>query len=390
MNATICRTSKVRGLADVLHQFVSAIALIVCFGIPVQSDAYDNTRNPPFQPAITGRYFGNVSVHPDGEHWLITESVEKTKGIATSIVWLYHLPTRTMKRYELPDAYQYAFARYSPSGRHIVMTRYPKPAIAGEPAFRASIAQGEIVMMNADGTDFKVLPIPKGKIFSPVMSPDERRIAYWLSTKDRPPGERTLMGNFELHEFDRDTEMSRRFSRSFSFYGFRTLGYVSADEIMMGADGLLLEKNKSLSFGSIFESKIYFVKRERSEKIQHFHSDFKFANSPVSDSLGNIYYEADVDGVGISIVKQSPERFTSIWRVPRDAVNIYDICVEPGGKYLTIIYLLKSTNGLRANKDAGKSIAIFDVKKEMWVDVALPALETAGGIRAVGKESFYQ
>ncbi len=388
-----CLLVAARRAADTLgrvsRQCLWSGAALLLSSMPGQVSAYDNSRSPPFQPATTGRDFGNVSVHPDGEHWLVTESVEKNKGVVNSIVWLYHLPTRTQKRYQLSDAYQYEFARFSPSGRHIVMTRYPKPAIAGEPAFRASIAQGEIVMMNTDGTDFRVLPIPKGKIFLPVMSPDERRIAYWLSTKDRAPGERTLITNFEVHEFDRDKEITRRFSEYFSFYEFRSLAYIADDTIMMGAYGLMQGKSNHPNPNNLFASQIFLSKRDSKEVIHSFMT-FRNANTPASDSIGNTYFGTEVEKIGIAVARQSSNGKVSVWRVPNNLSRINDICAEPGGRYLAIVYHLQTTNQYREKNKNLKSLAIFDLKKEIWVDVAPPVLQTADSIRIIEQKDSSQ
>ncbi len=351
-----------------------------------ESIAYDNTRDPPFQAATEGRRFGSISVHPDGEQWLITETVMKNHDAQSEVIWLYHLPTKSMRQYQLPGAYQYVFPRFSPSGRYVLMSRYPVPIDAGQKAFRRALTQSEIVMMNTDGTGFQVLPIPKGRIFMPVMSPDESKVAFWLAKKERPPGERTILTNFTVFEFDVSTGSTRQFAGNFAFYEFHSLAYISNDQIVLGANGLVEGDSFPHQSSDLAESQIFFQKRGVKEILNRSYTEFQGARDPTLDSLGNTYFKAEIKHIGISIVMQTIRRKFVIWRVPGSAADILKIYADPTGNYLAVLYLLPTSYGSPVRRQRLGSIALFDVKKEIWVNVMPPLYQTADLIPVFERE----
>jgi len=78
---------------------------------------YDNTKFPSFDTKIPHRGFQHISIHPNEEEWLITESADKT------YFFLYNLKTKSLQRYGLPEDYQYTFATFSPDGKQIAIVR---------------------------------------------------------------------------------------------------------------------------------------------------------------------------------------------------------------------------------------------------------------------------
>jgi hypothetical protein len=355
-----------------------------------ESIAYDNTRDPPFQAATEGRRFGSISVHPDGEQWLITETVMGDRGELQGIVWQYHVPTKSLRQYQLPTGYRYGYARFSPTGRYVLMVRYPLPVDTSPKAFRETIVQSEIVMMNTDGTGFQVLPIPRGRIFMPVMSPDESKVAFWLAKKERPPGERTILSHFTVLEFDIQTGSTRPFSGPFEFYEFHSLDYTSDDEIMIGAYGLFTEKPEDIWKRSIHENQIYTIKRSPTADLKPVLSIYKYANRPTRDYRGNVYFEAEIDSYGISIVRKTPEKNTFIWRVPRDAAEISKIYAAPRGEYLLVLYVIRDNRGTTFRARKAYSIAMFDLKKEVWTDVAPPFYQSVNAIQVHEYSALYK
>lgn len=344
------------------------------------STAYDNTRDPPFQATTEGRRFGSISVHPDGEQWLITETVMKDHGVQSEVIWLFHLPTKIMRQYQLPGAYQYAFPRFSPTGRYVLMSRYPIPVDTGQKAFREALMQSEIVMMNIDGTGFRVLPVPKGRIFMPVMSPDESKVAFWLSKKERPPGERTIFTHFTVLEFDVKTGNTSQFAGKFAFHEFHSLAYISNDQIIMGAYGLV--EGDSIPPRPMYthENQIFIQKRGAKESLRQPNIAFQGARDPTLDSDGNTYFKTEVKNIGISIARQSAEKNSSVWRIPSGAADVLKIYAAPRGDYLAVLYLLPTSYGSPLRRQRLGSLALFDLHKEIWVNVMPPLYQTAQNI----------
>src|SRR5438876_257158 len=70
----------------------------------------------------------------------------------------YHLTTKNLQRYALPAGYFYTAANFSPRGHYVLMSRVLKTD-REEERVRQAYENAEIVLMKADGTDFKVLPL---------------------------------------------------------------------------------------------------------------------------------------------------------------------------------------------------------------------------------------
>ena len=105
--------------AQKIFRWIStALSVFAC----TPSIAYDNSKFPPFQSVTADRKFQQISIHPNGEEWLITE--EKGKNY----LLLYSLKTKRLQRYETPGNYEYTFAAFTRTGDQIVMIRRELPA----------------------------------------------------------------------------------------------------------------------------------------------------------------------------------------------------------------------------------------------------------------------
>ena len=363
---------EIQRFLNQIFKWVASFGLVAFSANSIsETAAYDNSRSPPFEAPKEGRVISRVSIHPDGEHWIFTEAVDKTGGVMTNIVWLFHLPTRKLRRYQLPEDHQYGYVRFSPSGRFVVMARYPNQRDGSEAEYRRVISEVELVMMNMDGSEFKVLSVPKGMLLMPVVSPDEKKVLYSISKKMRDPGERTLLTNFDIYEFDIESGKNYPYSRSLTFYSFHSIDYISNDEILIGAYGLLAGGSVPSHTPSIHASEVYYLKRGSEEGPRALFSMFKSANDPTVDAKGNIFFEAYVDNVGISIVRHSSEKSTSIWRLPKSVTDISDICVDPKGKYLAATYRFHVPYRSPSRTRGIGSVAVFDLKKQIWFDAFL-------------------
>ena len=58
--------------------------------------------------------------------------------------------------------------------------------IGGHADIMNSYANGEIVIMNRDGSGYRVLPIPRNRIVGPTLSPSGEKLAYLVASSDKP------------------------------------------------------------------------------------------------------------------------------------------------------------------------------------------------------------
>lgn len=168
------------------------------------------TTRTPFSPPNGGRAIRSLSVHPNGVDWLFVECAQD--GDNRCDVMRYQLASGRLYRYALPAAYSYIYARYSPKGNFIVMSRRPVYGDTEED-LRRSLNDSEIVLMRQDGRALEVIPTALGNKLWPFMSLDETRIAYWRVARLVPPGNRIRLFDFDIWEFDRRAMVERPFAR---------------------------------------------------------------------------------------------------------------------------------------------------------------------------------
>ncbi len=263
-----------------------------------------------------GRDFREISVHPNGEELLFTECIyEPQKEPAGDCAVLrYHLPTKRLYRYALPTGYVYPTASFSPRGNYIVMYRLPKIGITQD-AVRQAHEQSEIMLMKADGTDFRVVPLTTGIKVAPIMSQDETRVAYWRSTL-RPPGSKTFMSHFDVWEVDLKTGHDQLFAGPFVFFTRARLQYLSPDELLMGAYGPKEEFAPSLrEYQKKYNSSsVYRIQRSMTRLPEPILTEVEYANFPSCDHVGNLYFKGQRPGT--SLFRKSVQGKIEQWGWP--------------------------------------------------------------------------
>jgi len=333
--------------------------------------AYDNTRHPPFEATLIGRGFQNISIHPNGDEWLISEYSDAFTPYSSCYLLLYKLSDHSYKRLDLPKNYSYVSANFSPSGEQIVFVRQPPSLIGDHADIMNSYANGEIVIMNRDGSDYRVLPIPRNRILGPTLSPSGTKLAYLVASSDKPPGRGTYMAYFEIWEFDFKSREHRLFAGPINFYHAAVISYSSESEIIAGA---IFPTHTGTAdrpdyLGQYQASEIFRIKRGMRFAPEPSYYDLPYAKLPTVDLGGNVYYETAPAKIGFSLVRKDSSGNTSIWREPklnRASVSLY--AAAPSGDYVAFIY-----RGIPPkSKDGTSALGYFDLKNEKWISVTPP------------------
>jgi len=330
---------------------------------------------PPFIIEKNGRDFDRVSIHPNSEEWLFTECSRELNPEGDCHILRYHLNTKQLQRYALPDGYLYSYASFSPQGHFIVMSRIPKHD-GSEEKIRQSIENAEIVMMRSDGTDFRVLPITKGRKLAPFMSKDETKIAYWRSMVLRPPGSKSRTTDFDVCEYDLKTHGDFLFAGPHHFFGGGNAQYVSEDEILLGSTG---PGKYAQSLGEYWKqfngSEVYKLKRKTVDLPNPSFTEIEHARNPSVDKMGNVYLEVEPPNVGVSFLRVSPSGEIYYWQAQVNIVirGLRQILVAPNGQYLAFIYVAEGTN----YRDRKSAFGMLNTSNSQWIPVAIPALRTS-------------
>ncbi len=358
----------------VLH--TSIFLLLAMLNTRVAS-AYDNSVFPPFEASKVGREINWISIHPDGERWLISECMDPddSKGFRCDL-FLYNFKTKEYQKYDLPPGYLYLYAKFSPRGSLIVAVRRPLHGDYGYDAEIKSFKNSEIFTMKLDGTAIKVMPNLSGHMKLPSMSEDETKIVYWQSATVRPPGNRTIFGHFDVHEYDIATAKEKMFAGPYRFFEARGLEYISKDQVVATAYGPSQYAPDIGKYSDQFNSsEIYIFERGEIDLPAPLYVDVEHAVDITMDKTGRVFVLATDKNDGISIFRMSNE--PRHWRIPKLVPGgITRLIVSPTGQYIAFIYPLRTSR----SQPPSNNVGIFDLNEARWLPVSLPPTTSAVSI----------
>lgn len=338
--------------------------------------SYDNSRPPPFEMEKEKRGFSWLSIHPDGERWLITECTDRLgQPLGSCYLFLYNRQTQLYQRYDLDPHYMYADGQFSPSGDTIVAVRRPRPTEITHEEKNRVYVNAEILLMDVDGSNLRVLPIPQGFVKQPAMSPDGSKVAYWRAAKARRPGAKTWLTDFDLWEFDLVSGENRLFAGEHRFFLANGVQYASNDEVLANAEYPATTPITIFEYVKKYGSnKIYFLKRGVNELPPPAFSGAKSVYSAALGANKRVYLLGALPTHGNSIIEMEGDRVKQYWRVPHlSDTGISSLFGSTGAAYLLFSY---SSVPIRAPSPA-TGIGMFDLRQERWLPVSLPMPELA-------------
>lgn len=344
------------------------------------ANSYDDPnfhKFPKFELETPSREFQYLSIHPNGEDWLITESSHGGQ------ILLYNLKTNRLQRFELPGDYEYTFATFSPSGKKIALVR--KQRFPGDQVLDriAELKTSQIAFMDRDGSHFRVLPIPSAIIVSVAISPDERKIAYWVGKTIRKPGSKTLVADFDIREFNFATNNDELFSGPFNFFGINGIYYLDDSILVAGASAPRALIGKMENYEDRFnQSEIYRLTRRQSGVPDPIFFTNYYAHSPAIDRKKNIYVIDYPKKTGRSITRKTSDGKSVSWQTPNlNGCSIYGLSPSPEGDYIAFIY------GQTTVQTGQKKFAIgvLDVGDGIWTSKSIPSSDTASPIAVTAK-----
>ncbi len=333
--------------------------------------AYDNSRSPSFEAARVGRGFENISIHPNGDEWLVSEFSNAFTPHKAGYLLIYNLRDHSYQRLDLPMNYSYLGASFSSTGEKILFIRQPPSRKGGHDDVMNSYARGEIVIMNRDGSDYRVLPMPPNRVVCPTLSPSGTKLAYLVASSDKPPARWTFMAYYDIWEFDLNSGENQLFAGPLTFYHATMISYLSESEIIASAM-FPYHTGTDEHYGSFSQyqgSEIFRIKRGIRFAPEPIYYDLPFAKFPSVDQQGNIFHETAPSNIGLSLPRNDIHGNTTIWRAPRmNMAAVSQYTVDPGGAYVAFIYggpPIKS-------KEGSSALGYFDLKTEKWISVAPP------------------
>lgn len=345
--------------------------------------AYDNSTFPPFTLEKSKRGYSWLSIHPDGERWLITECTDRIappKG--NCYLFLYNLKTKAYQRYDMPPGYAYTEASFSPKGDWIVGVRRPQLFGATDKESIDAYGQGEVLMMRVDGSGFRLLTAPRGPIKRPAISPDGKKLAYWQWNRTVSPERRFRFVDYDLRELNLETSADRLFAGDYKFLVAHSLQYLTDNELLIGAEtptagGMTPFKYYS-KYGS---SQLYLIQRGTTDVPPPAFWKIPAVSVGSADKNLHIYFLADHKETSQSIVEFHSQQELRHWRAPNFGENtIVALSASPDGSHLGFIY----TASPIGSPDIRLGIGMFDIRNERWIPLSLPLPELAAPLRVGG------
>ena len=374
--------SLFRRLLQASHIVFAFVFLSLLVGT---AKAYDNSTFPPFTLEKSKRGYSWLSIHPDGERWLITECTDRIAPPKHSCyLFLYNLKTRAYQRYDMPPGYVHTEASFSPRGDWIVAIRRPQLFGATDKESLDAYGQGEVLMMRVDGSGFRVLPAPRGPVKRPAISPDGKKLAYWEWNRTASPERRVRFIDNDLRELDLETGADRLFAGDYKFLVAHSLQYLTDNDLLIGAetptaDGMTPFKYYR-KYGS---SQLYLIQRGTTDIPPPAFWKIPSVSVGSADKNLHIYVLADHKETGNSIVEFHSQQELRHWRAPNFGENtIVALSASPDGSHLGFIYPASPIG----SPERRSGIGMFDIKKEHWAPLSLPFPELASAIFIKGEK----
>lgn len=342
-------------------------------------DSTANTSENSLGDTQKGREFSCLSVHPNGEELFF---VEIDKNRLHSKVLRYNLKNGRLQHYNLQDeAYIYLEAKISPSGKYVVMTRIPRLFSDYEAKMPEALKSTEIAIMKSDGTDFKVLKLSRGFKHAPIISNDDSKVAYWRGSL-RPPHSKTLAICLDIWEVDLDTGTDTLFAGPFEFFQGSQMQYLPGDGIILAKAYAAREQGIGLKLNKYNNSNVYKISRGLTEVPDPILTEISWANYPVTDRAGNLYFQGARPYT--SLFKKTPHGEIEQWKMPGEFVYIISSCVAPDGSYVAFIYEFHGNSSYSLPFLSG--LGMLETKTSQWRALSIPPFNSSSPIEVKGAQ----
>jgi|GEM_PF-1556292 len=338
-----------------------------------------------------GRDFSVISFNKDGTELMFNECFDAkliNKNIKENAngnenecrIFRLNLASNTLRHYELPDQdkYYYGSGSFSPKGNFVIFTRNPKtddslPTPEYNELARKNHELVEIGIMNADGSNFRIIKTTEGLKGRPIMSNDETKIAYYRGTL-RKPGSKTYAANFDIWEIDLKAKTDKLFAGPYEFYGIgQNMQYLKGDEkILVDAYGPKKINNKEYD-----HSQIYTIKLGEIEVQEPMTMDgIRGVKHPSIARNGTMFFFGEDSKKGMSLFQKSEDGQITRWVEPAD-VNGHSFITNYDITKVFFIYTFDSLNKSGRLDRTKNGIAFLDTTNSKWQKFDVPLVSSS-------------
>jgi hypothetical protein len=334
------------------------------------------------------RDFRTLSSHPNGEDIFFVEC--KKHFHENCRVLRLNLKTRVLNYYDLPQGHTYLEAYLSPSGRKLAVIRTPQQV----KNFPENLERREIATMNADGTNFEVLPLTVGPKTRPTFNASDDRLAFWRAQPRVEKGAKTLASSYDVWEYDLKMRKEYPFGASYRFFQAGEIHYMpGGDELLVAAqwpsEGFNRESFDTPLGGAFlglssneyrkrYVNQIFRLRRAQTDWSEPMFSSESFSNAMrlALSSDGAMVFDATPHKGSISIYRQEPNGSFRQWstRQPWDVFGTASLFYSAlvGNKLIGIF----NNKDNQRERDL-KRFLTLDMQSSEWRVLGIPPLADA-------------
>ncbi|MHB0990376.1 MAG: TolB family protein [Burkholderiales bacterium] len=359
------------------------------------------TNQPKFELEKQGRYFMDFSIHPNGEEIMFTESHDLPDGsLSGSDIYQYNIRTHAYRRYVFKDdaAYSYSSPAYSPRGDRVIILRTPmvqhfdlKKGKALYAELENNFKKTQVLMMDHDGKNLQVLPIPLGEIVHIVFSPDGTKIAYSLNHAPLKENERNF-GMMDMWEYNLVTGKNTLFAGPFSFVMGSIRQYLNNDQLLITARLATDPEHPNTYQGARFQhSEIMKLDRGTKKLPKTLYGNIADGAGEglmvTMDKFGNTYlqghhYVVPSGSYLYKITSDTPVEGVSAYAIPESLIhaNLVQLTVDPDGRKAFFFYAALDADLV---KDGAWKFAFgeLDLKHQHWSNLTIPKREDSQAVQ---------
>jgi len=344
---------------------VFILLTIGALNMTASASEYENIRDPRFTP--------------DGKS-IVFDRCLPEKYPEGCRIHVYNLETGALSYFQPPEGQEWMQASYSAQGDKVVFALKP-PLDRSRTFFEQrhdNLPKTQIAVMNADGSNVRVLtdtPYFKGM---PVFSHSGKKIAFVQAERlhDRPTA-KTIASNWDLWELDLDTGKLNLFAGQFKFYQMGMPSYFPDDRrVLINGDTPFSQIGPDGN-GRLGSSIDDYSKRYRRNKVFEVERGQVLLNAPLFldlettqraslDYQGNAFFIADGGPKeGLRIRRATVNDQIDSWNFPPGPYD-WGASVSGEGKMFAMIITKKG----KARKQ--RELIILDTTTGVWRDIALP------------------
>jgi hypothetical protein len=327
---------------------------------------------------LSGFSYAAISFTPDSQKLVFNRCQHQQPDYCN--IHILDLKTKALSYYQPPANQEWYAAKFSPSGKQVVFVTAPLTPgyLPDEDKNKVypDFGNGQIAIMDADGRNVRMLTNSKGYKMAPNFSWSGKKVLF-VQGEMRKPGSKSLAAGFDAYEIDLESGNIRQLT-NFKFFQMGRPSYLPGDErfvVPADAPGRIPGVNEK-DIPALWEAQRKFDKeynnswvyifnaRHVSQELKPLFGQLAWANSPVVDAQGNLYFQAQPSSKERNrLYRLDIKEVLNSWELPSMQPRFSE--VSPDARLWAVI-------SRAANPGDLNGIHVFDISSSKWEEISEP------------------